>query len=264
MLSLVTALAFCVFSAQAHGYGNVLDVDYNGHALNTAAYGYAPAIHGHGGHVNELKSDLHYVDSRGAWGDEDHGFYASNVVEADAYAHSAYVKAPVVAEDAHAPSAYVKAPVVAVDAYDPSAYVKAPVVAADAYAKAPVVAVDAYAPSAYVKAPVVYADAPNVVYGQDSNAYGYDLGHNAAYDGRYRFSGRYSPVTAGHYIGYGNKYGFRQGYPYGYGEMLSYTAPVGYSLKSGYNKLETKQPAKYSYAHGYVPLTPVHYKNSKY
>jgi len=262
MLSLVTALAFCVFGAQAHGYGNVLDVDYNGHALNTAAYGYAPAIHGHGGHVNELKTDLHYVDSRGAWGDEDHGFYASNVVEADAYA----------------PSAYVKAPVVAVDAYDPSAYVKAPVVAADAYAKAPVVAsADAYAPSAYVKAPLVsyapasyakapavYADAPNVVYAQGSNAYGYDLGHNAAYDGRYRFSGRYSPVTAGHYIGYGNKYGFRQGYPYGYGEMLSYTAPVGYSLKSGYNKLETRQPAKYSYAHGYVPLTPVHYKNSKY
>merc|ERR1711915_583608 len=234
MLSLVIAMAFCVFGAQAHGYGNVLDIDYisNGHALNTAAYGYAPAIHGHGGHVNELKSDLHYVDSRSAWGDEDHGFYASNIVEADAYA--------------------------------PSAYVKAPVVAADAYAKAPVVAVDAYAPSAYVKAPVVYADAPNVVYGQGSNAYGYDLGHNAAYDGRYRFSGRYSPVTAGHYIWYGNKYGFRQGYPYGYGEMLSYTAPVGYSLKSGYNKLETRQPAKYSYAHGCVPLTPVHYKNSKY
>merc|ERR1711915_551658 len=234
MLSLVIAMAFCVFGAQAHGYGNVLDVAYvsNGLALNTDAYGYAPAIHGHGGHVNELKSDLHYVDSRGAWGDEDHGFYASNVVEADTYA--------------------------------PSAYVKAPVVAADAYAKAPVVAVDAYAPASYVKAPVVYADAPNVVYAQGSNAYGYDLGHNAAYDGRYRFSGRYSPVTAGHYIGFGNKYDFRQGYPYGYGEMLSYTAPVGYSLKSGYNKLETRQPAKYSYAHGYVPLTPVHYKNSKY
>ena len=42
--------------------------------------------------------------------------------------------------------------------------------------------------------------------------------------------------------------------------MLNYTPPRGYSLESGYEKLVTKQPFKYSYNHGYVPLTPIHYK----
>merc|ERR1719383_262318 len=80
------------------------------------------------------------------------------------------------------------------------------------------------------------------------------------YGSDYRFSGLHSPVTAGHYIGYGNNYQFRAGYPYGYGEMLTYTPAKGYSLESGWEKLMTRQPAKYSYNHGYVPLTPVHYK----
>merc|ERR1711911_97938 len=75
----------------------------------------------------------------------------------------------------------------------------------------------------------------------------------------YRFSGRYSPIAADHYVGYGNKYDFRKNYPYGYGEMLDYTPEVGYKLSSGYEKLHTKQPYKYSYDHGYIPLTPVTY-----
>ena len=51
----------------------------------------------------------------------------------------------------------------------------------------------------------------------------------------------------------------RKDYPYGYGEMLHYTPEVGYKLSSGYEKLHTKQPYKYSYDHGYIPLTPVTY-----
>ena len=56
------------------------------------------------------------------------------------------------------------------------------------------------------------------MYNIDDKSYGH---------GEYVFSGRHSPVTAGHYIGYGNKYDFRHGYPYGYGEMLGFTSPVG-------------------------------------
>jgi len=94
------------------------------------------------------------------------------------------------------------------------------------------------------------------VFTHDVKSHGHD---------QYVFSGRHSPVTAGHYVGYGNKYDFRHGYPYGYGEMLGYTTPVGNSLQSGYNKLVTKQPFKYSYNHGYMPMTPVHYnKPSKH
>merc|ERR1712243_450581 len=108
--------------------------------------------------------------------------------------------------------------------------------------------------------PVVYADHAGhgkVVYGDAKAAYGYGA---PGYGSDYRFSGLHSPVTAGHYIGFGNKYGFRAGYPYGNGEMLNYTPAKGYSLESGWEKLMTRQPAKYSYNHGYVPLTPVHYK----
>ena len=46
-------------------------------------------------------------------------------------------------------------------------------------------------------------------------------------DARYLFSGRYSPIAKDHYIGYGNKYDFRLGYRYGYGDMLQYSAPYG-------------------------------------
>ena len=56
------------------------------------------------------------------------------------------------------------------------------------------------------------------VFTHDVKSHGHD---------QYVFSGRHSPVTAGHYVGYGNKYDFRHGYPYGYGEMLGYTTPVG-------------------------------------
>jgi len=62
----------------------------------------------------------------------------------------------------------------------------------------------------------------------------------------YKFSGRNTPATAGHYVGYGNKYEFRHGYPYGYGEMLDNT-PVVYSLHSGSHRLITKQPVKFEY-----------------
>jgi len=87
-------------------------------------------------------------------------------------------------------------------------------------------------------------------YGHDSH--GYDLNVYSPRQGyaanNYKFSGRYSPVTAGHYVGYGNKYGFRHGYPYGYGEMLEYT-PAGYSLRSGSRKLVTQRPAFYHHNH---------------
>ena len=188
------------------------------------------------------------MDPRGAGESNDHGFYSSNVVSADAYGQSAYAPAAY-----KAPAVYAKAPAVYANA--PAVYAMAPAV----YAKAPTVY--AKAPAVYANAPVMYVnDAHHVVnvdvahkvdYAQNSDAYyangvnsyahgdnsyskasdnsyahGYDLGHGD-HDGRYVFSGRYSPVTAGHYIGYGNKYDFRQNYPYGYGEMLSYTAPVG-------------------------------------
>ena len=222
------SLYISYYNFQAHGYGAVYndegDHTPNGYGVNTGAYGYAPAVYSNNavsrGHdyVKELKSGIHYVDSRGAGESNDHGFYSSNVVSADAYGQSAY-----------SPAVYAKAPA--------------------GYANAPFMhAIDAR--------PVVYAAdkhvAQNVVYAQDSGAHyansvdsyshgddnsylkasdnsyahGYGLGHGS-YDGRYRFSGMYSPVTAGHYFGYGNKYNFRQNYPYGYGEMLSYTAPVG-------------------------------------
>ena len=67
---------------------------------------------------------------------------------------------------------------------------------------------------------------------------------------KYKFSGRSTPVTAGHYVGYGNKYDFRHGYPYGYGDMLDNT-PYGYALHSGF-KYSHKQPSKNSHNHGYT------------
>jgi len=76
-------------------------------------------------------------------------------------------------------------------------------------------------------------------------------GYVHAHGDDYKFSGYNTPTTAGHYVGYGNKYDFRHGYPYGYGEMLDKT-PAGYSLHSGSNRLITKQPAKYSYDQGYL------------
>ena len=93
-------------------------------------------------------------------------------------------------------------------------------------------------------------DAVSSIKGHDNEVYSSRQGYVApvkgyAHGDDYKFSGYNTPTTAGHYVGYGNKYDFRHGYPYGYGEMLDKT-PAGYSLHSGSNRLITKQPAKYS------------------
>ena len=168
------------------------------------------ASKGHGHLVQEIKSGVQYVDRLGADESNDHGFYASNVVSTDSYGSHAY-----------APAVYANAPVEYANAANNAYAHNVKPIAHDI--------VGNYAPAVYAKDSAAYyvnGDESYAHVGDNSYVHGYDDGHGS-YDGRYRFSGRYSPVTAGHYIGYGNKYDFRQGYPYGYGEMLSYTAPVG-------------------------------------
>jgi len=99
-------------------------------------------------------------------------------------------------------------------------------------------------------------DAVSSIKDHDNEVYSSRQGYVApvkgyAHGDDYKFSGYNTPTTTGHYVGYGNKYDFRHGYPYGYGEMLDKT-PAGYSLHSESNRLITKQPAKYSYNQGYL------------
>ena len=86
----------------------------------------------------------------------------------------------------------------------------------------------------------------NEVYGNSRHGYAAPV-KGYAHGDDYKFSGRNLPTTAGHYVGYGNKYDFRHGYPYGYGELLDIT-PAGHSLHSGSTRLMTKQP-KYEFNH---------------
>jgi len=216
-------------------------------------------------HLKEYKYNLHYVNPKDYLpnGNHDFGFYASNVDSSDyfapGYKHQGghYVASPIqhgkakylkeVKEDLH----YVDTAYAPKGHYEPKGY-------AD-YGYGSHLAAHGSQRALAPKEPAHTGYKANVAGYRFEEPVHTDYKTN---DARYLFSGRYSPIAKDHYIGYGNKYDFRLGYRYGYGDMLQYSAPYGNHVRSGYEKLVTKHPNKYSYDHGYLPLTPVHYNHA--
>ena len=254
-VDIVPASNVHVSNAHGHADNNAPVIYSNGPAANYALTGYANNVltHGHAKYTPEIKYDVHHVDVVPASNVHGHVDNLTPVMYTNDILSQSHATnyGPVVYSD--------------VQTHDHALSKYTPEVKYDVHHVDVVPASNVHVYHGHVSnyAPLVYS---NDAHGHVSNDHGsrykrgvneYGLAahgqalakYNAAvkYDGhastytpavfthdvkshghdQYVFSGRHSPVTAGHYVGYGNKYDFRHGYPYGYGEMLGYTTPVG-------------------------------------